>query len=47
VDEGSGVLVEKFIEGDEHRLLVVGDHLVAAAKGEECKVIGDWHSTPF
>ncbi|WP_108646569.1 cyanophycin synthetase [Polynucleobacter rarus] len=41
VEEGSGVLVEKFIEGDEHRLLVVGDHLVAAAKGEECKVIGD------
>jgi cyanophycin synthetase len=39
--EGSGVLVEKFIEGDEHRLLVVGDHLIAAAKGEECKVRGD------
>ncbi|SMC50833.1 cyanophycin synthetase [Polynucleobacter kasalickyi] len=41
VEEGSGVLVEKFIEGDEHRLLVVGNHLVAAAKGEECKVMGD------
>ena len=40
-NEGSGVLVEKFIQGDEHRLLVVGDHLVAAAKGEECKVVGD------
>ena len=40
-NEGSGVLVEKFIEGDEHRLLVVGDNLVAAAKGEECKVVGD------
>ena len=39
--EGSGVLVEKFILGDEHRLLVVGDRLVAAAKGEECKVRGD------
>lgn len=39
--EGSGVLVEKFILGDEHRLLVVGDQLVAAAKGEECKVRGD------
>jgi len=39
--EGSGVLVEKFIIGDEHRLLVVGDRLVAAAKGEECKVLGD------
>ena len=43
--EGSGVLVEKFILGDEHRLLVVGDHLVAAAKGEECKVIGDGKHT--
>ena len=43
--EGSGVLVEKFIQGDEHRLLVVGDHLVAAAKGEECKVIGDGKHT--
>lgn len=43
--EGSGVLVEKFIQGDEHRLLVVGDHLVAAAKGEECKVMGDGKHT--
>jgi cyanophycin synthetase len=43
--EGSGVLVEKFIQGDEHRLLVVGDHLVAAAKGEECKVVGDGKHT--
>lgn len=43
--EGSGVLVEKFIQGDEHRLLVVGDHLVAAAKGEQCKVLGDGQHT--
>jgi len=43
--EGSGVLVEKFILGDEHRLLVVGNHLVAAAKGEECKVVGDGKHT--
>jgi cyanophycin synthetase len=39
--EGSGVLVEKFIVGDEHRLLVVGDRLIAAAKGEACQVCGD------
>ena len=45
VNEGSGVLVEKFIEGDEHRLLVVGDHLIAAAKGEECRVVGDGQHT--
>lgn len=44
-DEGSGVLVEKFIEGDEHRLLVVGNQLVAAAKGEECRVLGDGQHT--
>jgi cyanophycin synthetase len=43
--EGSAVLVEKFIEGDEHRLLVVGDQLIAAAKGEECKVSGDGQHT--
>jgi cyanophycin synthetase len=44
-NEGSGVLVEKFILGDEHRLLVVGDHLVAAAKGEACRVKGDGQHT--
>ena len=41
LDEGSGVIVEKFIEGCEHRLLVVGDRLVAANKGDEAKVVGD------
>lgn len=41
LDEGSGVIVEKFIEGCEHRLLVVGDRLVAANQGDEAKVIGD------
>ncbi|NNM81418.1 MAG: cyanophycin synthetase [Burkholderiales bacterium] len=43
-DEGSGVIVEKFISGIEHRLLVVGGRLVAAAKGEETHVIGDGKS---
>lgn len=39
--EGSAVIVEKFAPGFEHRLLVVGDKLVAAARGEPAIVIGD------
>ena len=34
VEEGSGVIVERFVLGNEHRLLVVGDRMVAAAAGE-------------
>lgn len=41
INEGSGVIVEKFILGDEHRLLVVGSQVVAAAKGEAAWVVGD------
>lgn len=41
VDEGSGVVVERFIQGDEHRLLVVGDRMVAAARGDAATIIGD------
>jgi cyanophycin synthetase len=40
-DEGSGVIVEQFIQGNEHRLLVVGERLVAAARGEAAWVVGD------
>ncbi len=40
-EEGSGVLVEQHIEGEEHRLLVVGDRMVAAARGEAAWVTGD------
>ncbi len=43
--EGSGVLVERFVPGDEHRLLVVGGRLVAAARGEAAYVIGDGRHT--
>ena len=32
--EGSDVMVERFIRGNEHRLLVVGGQVVAAARGE-------------
>jgi cyanophycin synthetase len=39
--EGSEVMVERFILGEEHRLLVVGDHVVAANKGETASVVGD------
>jgi cyanophycin synthetase len=35
------VLVERFIAGDEHRLLVVGQKVVAAARGESLWVVGD------
>ncbi len=45
VDEGSGVVVERFIQGDEHRLLVVGDRMVAAARGDAATVTGDGIST--
>ncbi|ROT46511.1 cyanophycin synthetase [Pusillimonas sp. NJUB218] len=45
VDEGSGVLVERFIPGDEHRLLVVGDQMVAAARGDAVSVVGDGVNT--
>jgi cyanophycin synthetase len=39
--DSSAVIVERFITGDEHRLLVVGKKLVAAARGESLWVTGD------
>ncbi len=41
INEGTGVLVETFIRGVEHRLLMVGGKLVAAAKGQNATVTGD------
>ncbi|MBV8503972.1 MAG: cyanophycin synthetase [Paucibacter sp.] len=38
---GSEVLVERYIPGNEHRLLVVGGQMVAAARGEVAWVVGD------
>jgi cyanophycin synthetase len=38
---GSAVIVEKYIPGNEHRLLVVGKQVVAAAAGETLWVTGD------
>ena len=39
--DSTAVLVERFITGDEHRLLVVGKQLVAAARGESLWVVGN------
>ena len=43
--EGSGVLVEQFIRGEAHRLLVVGKRVVAATRGKMQIVTGDGHAT--
>jgi len=43
--EGSDVIVEKFIDGVEHRILVVGGKVVAATKGETVSVHGNGRST--
>lgn len=43
--EGSEVLVERFVRGSEHRLLIVGGKLAAAARGESISAIGDGTST--
>ena len=43
--EGSEVMVERFVRGNEHRLLVVGGRLAAAARGESVSLIADGHST--
>ncbi|HTJ97021.1 MAG TPA: cyanophycin synthetase [Rhodocyclaceae bacterium] len=43
--EGSEVMVERFLRGSEHRLLVIGGKLVAAAHGEPAAVVGDGVST--
>ena len=39
--EGSGVIVERCVPGEEHRLLVVGGKLVAASRGQMTEVVGD------
>src|SRR5262249_25106625 len=43
--EGDAVIVETFIPGEDHRLLVVGDRLLAAARREPAQVMGDGKST--
>jgi cyanophycin synthetase len=41
LEHGSSVLVERFIPGHDHRILVVGDRVVAAARRDPPHVIGD------
>ena len=43
--QGSEVMVERFIRGQEHRLLVVGGRVVAAARGDVASVTGDGRLT--
>jgi cyanophycin synthetase len=40
-EEGSSILLEAFAPGRDHRLLVVGDRLVAAALREPAQVVGN------
>lgn len=44
-NEGSEVIVERFVRGNEHRLLVVGGRLAAAARGETVALVADGHSS--
>jgi cyanophycin synthetase len=43
--EGGGVMVERFVRGEEHRLLVVNNKLVAATRGESIFITGDGKAT--
>ncbi len=43
--ESKWVLVERFVRGEEHRLLVVGNRVIAATRGETVSVTGDGVST--
>jgi len=39
--QGSGVMVESYIPGVDHRLLVVGAKMIAANRGEPACIVGD------
>jgi cyanophycin synthetase len=43
--EGRHILVETYAPGVDHRLLVIGNHLVAAAHREPAQVVGDGQHT--
>ena len=43
--EGSSVIVERHMQGNEHRLLLVGGRLAAAARGQPAYVTGDGRQT--
>jgi cyanophycin synthetase len=40
-EHSSSVIVETFLEGDDHRLLVVGNELIAATRRTPGRVVGD------
>ena len=44
-EHSDGVIIETFLEGLDHRLLVVGGKLIAAAKRVPAHVVGDGRST--
>jgi len=44
-DNSGGVIVESYIKGEDHRLLVVGGKLIAAARRRPAHVTGDGKST--
>ena len=43
--ESEHVIVERYAPGDDYRLLVIGDRLIAAARRAPAQVIGDGRST--
>ncbi|HEY2416014.1 MAG TPA: hypothetical protein VGI40_27480 [Pirellulaceae bacterium] len=45
ITDGSSVLVEQFIRGEAHRLLVVGGRFVAAARSQSELLLGDGKQT--
>ncbi len=44
-DDSSAVIVESYLKGEDHRMLVIGGKLVAAARRRPAHVEGDGHST--
>ncbi|WP_158659368.1 hypothetical protein [Paracoccus denitrificans] len=45
VPRGRRVIVERFVPGKDHRLLVVGDHMICAAIREPASLVGDGRAT--
>ncbi len=44
-DDSGAVIVESYIKGEDHRMLVIGGKLVAAARRRPAHVVGDGKST--
>ncbi|MBU6224352.1 MAG: cyanophycin synthetase [Burkholderiales bacterium] len=44
-EENVPVLIERYVTGQEHRILVVGDRVIAATQGETAYVVGNGVST--